>query len=258
MAAPDHSAQPADGVEALPTNCRNRLKAEGKPHPRSGCVVCKTGGLTGCPYERQTVESSEARAAADDLVIYGTAIMRDGKRIDPRTVQIDLAASKADSAQGDWVLVPRSATLEMERAWEGHYGNTFKGRYAAMLAAAPTPQPEVGRGEAVLWVSPEDFHNPKFVGINAVRAGHEQHGKHYTMPLYTTPTDAARVRDAEAWRWVTERAWFVDAAAYAFDLRFGPGDFSTEPRNADADDVREAIFAAIEEEAALAAVEGEG
>jgi hypothetical protein len=66
------------------------------------------------------------------------------------------------------------------------------------------------------------------------------------------------VRDAEAWRWVTERAWFVDAAAYAFDLRFGPGDFSTEPRNADADDVREAIFAAIEEEAALAAVEGEG
>lgn len=73
-----------------------------------------------------------------------------------------------------------------------------------------------------------------------------------------TPTDAARVRDAEAWRWVTDRAWFVDAAAYAFDLRFGPGDFSTEPRNADADDVREAIFAAIEEEAALAAVEGEG
>lgn len=35
-----------------PANCRNRLRDEGKPYPRSGCAHCKTGGLTGCPFER--------------------------------------------------------------------------------------------------------------------------------------------------------------------------------------------------------------
>lgn len=45
-------AQPADGAQVSPSNCRERLRAEGKPYPRSGCSVCKIGGLTGCPYER--------------------------------------------------------------------------------------------------------------------------------------------------------------------------------------------------------------
>lgn len=35
-----------------PSNCRNRLIVEGKPYPRSGCAHCKTGGMTGCPYEK--------------------------------------------------------------------------------------------------------------------------------------------------------------------------------------------------------------
>lgn len=36
-----------------PNSCRNQLKADGFPYPKSGCSVCKNGGLMGCPYERQ-------------------------------------------------------------------------------------------------------------------------------------------------------------------------------------------------------------
>lgn len=58
----------------------------------------------------------------------------------------------------------------------------------AMRFAAPADhEAQQAGGEAVLWVSPDDLANPNFVGINAVRAGHEQYGKHYTLPLYTTP-----------------------------------------------------------------------
>lgn len=39
-----------------------------------------------------------------------------------------------------WKLVPREPTLAMETAWEQHYGNTFRGRYSAMLAAAPAAE----------------------------------------------------------------------------------------------------------------------
>ena len=43
------------------------------------------------------------------------------------------------------VLVPRVPTIAMENAWEQHYGNTFKGRYSSMLAAAtPKDQPAQG------------------------------------------------------------------------------------------------------------------
>jgi hypothetical protein len=35
-----------------PLNCRNQLREDGKAYPRSGCAVCKNGGLMGCPYER--------------------------------------------------------------------------------------------------------------------------------------------------------------------------------------------------------------
>lgn len=41
----------AASAEARPSNCRNRLRDEGEPYPRSGCNHCKTGGLTGCPFE---------------------------------------------------------------------------------------------------------------------------------------------------------------------------------------------------------------
>ena len=33
-----------------PSMCRNRLKAEGKPYPKSGCYECGDGGMRGCPY----------------------------------------------------------------------------------------------------------------------------------------------------------------------------------------------------------------
>lgn len=37
--------------ESKPTNCRNRLRDEGKPYPKSGCAYCGHGGLIGCPFE---------------------------------------------------------------------------------------------------------------------------------------------------------------------------------------------------------------
>ena len=50
----------------------------------------------------------------------------------------------------------------------------------------------------VTWVNSDDLHNPNFVGINAVKVGHEGLGKHYTLPLYThpAPDDAERLSEA--------------------------------------------------------------
>lgn len=39
-------------IDVRPSNCRNRLKDEGKSHPKSGCQSCQNGGLMGCPHER--------------------------------------------------------------------------------------------------------------------------------------------------------------------------------------------------------------
>ena len=55
-----------------PPNCRDALQAAGKPYPKSGCAVCETGGITGCPYDR--AESSNAgdtrmKLTADDMVL---------------------------------------------------------------------------------------------------------------------------------------------------------------------------------------------
>lgn len=38
---------------ARPDNCRNSLASRGLPHPKSGCAVCGTGGLFGCPYDER-------------------------------------------------------------------------------------------------------------------------------------------------------------------------------------------------------------
>lgn len=43
-----------------PALCRNRLKDEGKPHPRSGCNVCRNGGMMGCPHERAGAKDHSA------------------------------------------------------------------------------------------------------------------------------------------------------------------------------------------------------
>ena len=34
-------------------NCRNRLRAEGKTYPKSGCEICGSGGLTGCTFGKE-------------------------------------------------------------------------------------------------------------------------------------------------------------------------------------------------------------
>jgi collagenase-like PrtC family protease len=43
--------EPERTVRERPANCRNRLRDEGRAYPKSGCAVCKDGGLRGCPYE---------------------------------------------------------------------------------------------------------------------------------------------------------------------------------------------------------------
>lgn len=40
-------------TENRPESCRNRLRDEGKAYPKSGCGHCKTGGMTGCPFEKK-------------------------------------------------------------------------------------------------------------------------------------------------------------------------------------------------------------
>jgi len=37
-------------VSHLPTTCRERLRVEGKPYPRSGCSSCGGVALHGCPH----------------------------------------------------------------------------------------------------------------------------------------------------------------------------------------------------------------
>lgn len=49
-----------DGLFDRPTNCRSRLAAEGKAHPKSGCDHCGTGGMTGCPYEPMGLDGRPA------------------------------------------------------------------------------------------------------------------------------------------------------------------------------------------------------
>ena len=36
----------------LPNGCREKLRLEGRTYPRSGCDVCGTGGIKGCPYQK--------------------------------------------------------------------------------------------------------------------------------------------------------------------------------------------------------------
>jgi hypothetical protein len=52
MLAAAPAASGGEGQPMSPPQCRERLMREGKPYPKSGCAVCKTGGMTGCPYEK--------------------------------------------------------------------------------------------------------------------------------------------------------------------------------------------------------------
>lgn len=53
------SSSPA---EKRPANCRNRLRDEGKPYPKSGCASCGNGGMMGCPHERKAPSPAPAQA----------------------------------------------------------------------------------------------------------------------------------------------------------------------------------------------------
>jgi hypothetical protein len=48
-----------------PANCRNRLRDEGQPYPKSGCAVCHTGGMFGCPYEASGAQSKPPAPLAE-------------------------------------------------------------------------------------------------------------------------------------------------------------------------------------------------
>jgi len=65
-------------TEARPQTCRNRLRDEGKVHPRSGCAYCGNGGMMGCPFENRalatpspstdTLEQTVADIGDDELI----------------------------------------------------------------------------------------------------------------------------------------------------------------------------------------------
>lgn len=46
-------------ADKRPHDCRNRLRDNGMTHPKSGCQHCRTGGLTGCPYEHNRCMTCE-------------------------------------------------------------------------------------------------------------------------------------------------------------------------------------------------------
>ncbi len=57
----------ATTADTRPIDCRNRLRDEGQSYPKSGCAVCRTGGLTGCPYEKPG-SPTNANPAADRMI----------------------------------------------------------------------------------------------------------------------------------------------------------------------------------------------
>lgn len=104
-----------DGGQS-PANCRNRLMQEGKAYPKSGCAHCKTGGLTGCPYERNIHSGRLQPAAAGDAV---------------RALLDALDAPMDPAAKSDWWLRVNSAQ------------NALKSALSTQPAPCP-PQPSLG------------------------------------------------------------------------------------------------------------------
>ena len=83
------------------------------------------------------------------------------------------------------------------------------------------------RGEAVLYVNAEMLADERQVGINAVRADHQDRGRFYTVPLYLAPPPAVpegMVLDAERLDWLAHHSvsirqdyrdeWFLVGAYY--------------------------------------------
>jgi hypothetical protein len=113
------------------------------------------------------------------------------------------------------------------------WGNTE----AEAISAWNTRAALAGAG-AVAWVNPNDLANPYFVSVNAAKPGHQDMGKHYTMPLFTHPAPVAvGVDEAQ-----------VEAACVAYFSAMDMGPFPSEVVSPEyeRDAMRIAITAALE------------
>lgn len=117
----------ASGNDARPSNCRNRMRDEGKAYPKSGCQSCGNGGLMGCPHERG--EASRIVAANDNY---------------PRLVALTGAAGSGKSTATKFLVERHGYTMvkfagplkDMLRAiglGEEHIEGSMKERPDAML-----------------------------------------------------------------------------------------------------------------------------
>lgn len=75
-APPPDPAPVASGEVERPSLCRNALRDAGKPYPRSGCAVCRNGGLVGCPYENRAQSTTPARALSREEVVNALAAVK--------------------------------------------------------------------------------------------------------------------------------------------------------------------------------------
>lgn len=90
-----------------PVHCRERLQAEGKPYPRSGCVACATVGLNlRCPHgqfvvsEQTTKQSTETAKTQHQAPVMQEAAVNDKMILPPAMSNVkllDLGAMFADA-----------------------------------------------------------------------------------------------------------------------------------------------------------------
>lgn len=146
---PEPVDQPQALTERRPNNCRNHLRDSGESYPKSGCAHCKTGGLTGCPYEGKQ----------DGLTV---------QRYEPYFVDDydgDNYATMDEANSGDYVKFADYAALEAERdIWKANYDEMasrneilreclklpFEKLLAAQAMLKPTEAIDV-RVQAICW-----------------------------------------------------------------------------------------------------------
>lgn len=125
-----------------PMLCRNSLRDAGKPYPRSGCAICKDGGLMGCPYDRPV------GANLDDV----EALLRQPAMTEEIT-QADREAAAAISTEalrpailrGEWDDTAILKALALHRT---------QARQAALEEAA-----KVADGRGIFWASVRSIDN---------------------------------------------------------------------------------------------------
>ena len=70
------------------------------------------------------------------------------------------------------------------------------------------------RGEAVLYVNAEMLADERQVGINAVRADHQDRGRFYTVPLYAAPQPPSAPVEVDGLRGAVARGWCAPENAH--------------------------------------------